>query len=75
MLVNKIKGKIRERGLTEEQFSKLMGFSHQTLRRKFKRGIMGSDEIELAVEILEIENPVPIFFEKWVTSQVTKSIN
>ena len=37
-----------------------------------KIGIFGSDEIDKMIELLEIKNPVPIFFTQCVTSKVTK---
>ena len=38
-----------------------------------KIGIFGSDEIDKMIELLEIKNPVPIFFAQCVTSKVTKN--
>lgn len=62
ILVNELKGKIVSKGLTQEEVAKLMGITPKTLSLKLKSGVMGSDEIEKLMDILEIEDPRYIFF-------------
>lgn len=62
ILINEIKGKMRAKGVTNEKLAKELGISRKTLNNKFKKGILGSDEIFKIIIILEIHNPEEIFF-------------
>lgn len=59
---NEIKGLIRARGMTQAEVAEKMGINPVTLSRKFGKGILNSDEIEVLIDILEIKNPASIFF-------------
>lgn len=73
MRSDKIIGRIHEKGYNLTTFSNAIGMAPRTLKRKLKRGIMGSDEILIAADLLGLDgksdetNPVPYFFEKWVS--------
>jgi len=62
MDVLKLKVSITEKGLTQSKVAKQIGVSPQAFSAKLKRGVFGSDEIEKMVRILELKNPVSIFF-------------
>lgn len=62
ILVNELKGKIRAKGYTQEKLAKELGISPKTLSNKLTKGVFGSDEIEKMIKILEIDNPIEIFF-------------
>lgn len=67
VLVNEIKGKMRAKGITHEKLAKELEISSKTLTTRFSRGVFGSDEIEKLISILEISNPIEIFFKNDVT--------
>jgi len=62
ILVNELKGKIRAKGYTQVKLAKELGISPKTLSNKLNKGVFGSDEIEKMIKILEIKNPIDIFF-------------
>ena len=62
--VNELKGKIVAKGFTQEQVAKMLGISANTFRKRLSRGVLGSDEIEKLIKILDIEDPMAIFFVK-----------
>jgi len=64
ILVNELKGKIKAKGYTQERLAKELGMSSKTLCTKLNKGIFGSDEIERIINILEIKDPLEIFFAK-----------
>lgn len=59
---NKLLGLMAEHGFTREKIAGELGISVQTLRRKLVDRKFDSDEMEKLIEILEIENPVEVFF-------------
>lgn len=59
---DKLKGVIAERGLSGAKVAKLIGITPKTFYEKMKKGVFGSDEIEVMVKILDIEQPAEIFF-------------
>lgn len=59
---NKLKGVIIEQGKTQEEVAKSIGITPKTFYLKMKKGIFGSDEIEKMITLLNIEDPVSIFF-------------
>lgn len=61
---NKLRGVIRERGLTIEDAAKIAGISTPTLHRRLNTGIFGTDEIDKLVVGLKIKKPTEIFFIK-----------
>ena len=58
-----LKGKIVERGMTQQQLAKELGITPKTLYTKMKKGVFGTDEVEKMIKILKIENPMEIFFD------------
>jgi len=60
--VNELKAEFVRNNMTQKQVAKAIGISEQTLRRRFKTGIFGTDEIQKLTELLNLENPQYIFF-------------
>lgn len=70
---NALRGKIVEQGLTQAKMAEIIGIAPKTFYEKMKRGVFGSDEIEIMIQTLKIEKPMEIFFAKKVSLQVTNS--
>ena len=64
MNTNKLKGIIAERGKSGREIAKELGMSEKTFYSKMKRGVFGTDEAEKMIRLLNIANPVEIFFGK-----------
>lgn len=61
---NELKGIIVKNGYTQKQVAERIGITPKTFYEKMKRGVFGSDEIEIMIDILNINNPCEIFFAK-----------
>lgn len=68
MLTNELKGKIVAKGLRQEDVAKILGISTKTFNTKLNRGIFNSEEIGKLIVILDINNPIEIFFPNIITS-------
>lgn len=66
-----LKGLIVQKGLSQAKMAKIIGITPKTFYDKMKSGVFGSDEIEIMINELEIENPTEIFFGKWVSYKDT----
>ncbi len=55
------------RGYTQAQVAKEIGVKPNTMTRRMKTGVFGSDEIEKLIVLLNIEDPMNIFFAPKVT--------
>lgn len=64
ILINELKGRIKAKGYTQEKLARELGISPKTLSSRLSKGIFGSDEIEKMIKILDIKNPIEIFFNK-----------
>lgn len=60
---DKLRGIISERGLSQSSVARLIGITPKTFYDKMSRGVFGSDEIEIMIKELQIENPMDIFFD------------
>lgn len=65
--INSLKAAMVKKGLTQEKVAKMMNISPRTLSSRMAKGVFGSDEIELLMNILDIDDPVSIFFAQAVT--------
>lgn len=54
-------------GLTQKDVAETLGMTPKTFSLKLKKGVFGSDEIEVMIKLLDISDPVPIFFAHDVT--------
>lgn len=65
--INKLRGIIAERGMTQKQVAMELGMAQKTFYNKMKRGVFGTDEVDKMVDVLSIDNPAEIFFANKVT--------
>ena len=65
--VNKLKGKMAEKGRTGKHMAAVIKKTPKTFYSKMKKGVFDSDEIIAIVEDLELTNPGEIFFASDVT--------
>ncbi len=61
---NKLRAIIVERGTTQEQVAKAMGITPKAFYVKMKKGVFKTNEAQCMIDLLDIENPVEIFFAK-----------
>lgn len=59
-----LRGIIAKNGLSQTDVAKMIGITPKTFYEKMKNGVFGSDEIQIMIDELHIENPMPIFFAK-----------
>lgn len=64
ILVNELKGIIAKNGLSQSDVAHLIGVTPKTFYEKMKNGVFGSDEIQIMIDELNIEDPARIFFAK-----------
>jgi len=60
----KLRGLIVERGLTQKKVAEHLGMSEKTFYLKMKKGVFGTDDVQNMIELLNIEDPMSIFFTK-----------
>lgn len=70
--VQELKAAIVRKGYTQSDIANKIGISSKTFGNKLKKGVFRSDEIELMIDILEISDPMFIFFGNQVTLKNTK---
>ena len=61
----KLRGIISERGLSQRKVAKTLGMAEKTFYGKMKKGVFDSDEIQQMIELLQIENPIDVFFAQF----------
>lgn len=61
---NELKGIIVKNGLSQSDIARKIGVTPKTFYEKMKNGIFGSDEIQIMINELHIDNPMEIFFAK-----------
>lgn len=61
---NELKAAMVRKGLTQKDVAKKLNITPRTLSSKLSKGIFGSDEIEALMIMLDIKDPMPIFFAK-----------
>lgn len=59
---DKLTGIIAEKGMTKAEVAEVIGITPKTFYEKMKKGVFGSDEIQAMIELLDITNPMAIFF-------------
>ena len=60
--VDKLRGIIAERGMSQRQVAKALGMTEKTFYTKMKKGVFDSDEMSEMVSMLEIHDPASVFF-------------
>lgn len=61
---DELRGIIAKNGLSQADVAKMIGITPKTFYDKMKNGVFGSDEIQIMIEELHIDNPMPIFFAR-----------
>lgn len=61
---NELRGIIAKNDLTQTDVAKMIGVTPKTFYTKMRLGIFGSDEIQIMIDNLNIDNPMDIFFAK-----------
>jgi hypothetical protein len=65
---DELKGYLAKNGFTGARFAReKLKITPDTFFNKMKKGVFGSDEIQIMVDELRIDDPVGIFFAKSVT--------
>ncbi len=70
---DKIRGLMAEQKKTGRFMARALGISANTFSAKMKAGRFNSDEMQKIVDVLSIEDPVPIFFTPKVASYATSA--
>lgn len=68
---DELRGIIAKNGYSQSNVAEKIGVTPKTFYEKMKNGVFGSDEIQIMIDELRIENPMEIFFAKEVTSKDT----
>ena len=61
---DKLRAIITERGMSQRKVAEHLGMTEKTFYTKMKKGVFDSDEMAEMVSLLNIQNPVEIFFAK-----------
>lgn len=61
---DELRGIIAKNKLSQSDVAAKIGVTPKTFYEKMKNGVFGSDEIQIMIEELHIEDPVSIFFAK-----------
>lgn len=69
---NKIRARIVEMGMTQQQVAEKIGMSAKTFSLKMNTGKFGLDEAERMIKVLKIEKPETYFFTDGVTCEATE---
>lgn len=64
---SELKGVIAKNGKTQSDVAKMLNITPKTFYMRMKKGVFGSDEIQIMIDELHIDNPMDIFFVKIVT--------
>lgn len=59
---NELRGVIIKNGYSQRDVAKMIGIAPKTFYAKMKSGVFGSDEIQIMIDKLNIEDPMSIFF-------------
>lgn len=59
---DELRGIIAKNGLSQTDVAKMIGVTPKTFYEKMKNGVFGSDEIQIMIDELHINNPMLIFF-------------
>ena len=62
-----LKGIIAKNNKSQSDVAEMIGVTPKTFYLRMKNGVFGSDEIQIMINELHIENPMDIFFAKEVT--------
>ncbi|MBO5557763.1 DUF739 domain-containing protein [Ruminococcus sp.] len=63
--VPEFKAEMVRKGYTQKKLAQELGISEKTLCERLKTRRFGTDEIEILIPLLEIKDPMSIFFAIW----------
>ena len=61
---DELRGIIAKRGCSQSEIANKIGITPKTFYEKMKNGVFGSDEIQIMIDALQIEDPISVFFAK-----------
>ena len=61
---NALRAEFVRNGMTQKDIAKMLGISEKTFISRMKKGVFGTDEVEIMVDKLNIKNWQKIFFAK-----------
>lgn len=61
---DELRGIFAKNKKTQTDIAKMIGVTPKTFYMRMKNGVFGSDEIQIMIDELNIENPIDIFFAK-----------
>lgn len=64
---DELRGIFAKNNKSQTDIAKLIGVTPKTFYMRMQKGVFGSDEIQIMIDELHIENPMDIFFAKVVT--------
>lgn len=64
MNINLLRAELIKNGMTQAELAVAIGIHPSTLSRKFRQRDCGLDEAKRMIEVLHIENPAAIFFDR-----------
>lgn len=64
---DELRGIFAKNKKSQADIAKLIGVTPKTFYMRMQKGVFGSDEIQIMIDELHIENPIDIFFAKQVT--------
>ncbi len=64
---DKLIGEMAARRISGRKMAEKLGISPKTFYTKMKRGVFGTDEVEIMIKELELNDPMAIFFANKVT--------
>lgn len=62
--INELRGIIAKNGKTQSDIAKMLNITPKTFYSRMRKGVFGSDEIQIMITELNIDNPMDIFFAK-----------
>lgn len=65
--IPELKAAMARKGYTQKALAEELGISEKTFYERIKRKCFGSEEIEKMIKVLDIKEPLPIFFDGTVT--------
>ena len=72
MQIDELKGIITARGKTQKEVAELLGIAPKTFSFKLNNNEFGPKEVDALIDILDIKDPMWIFFDRKVTLKDTK---
>lgn len=64
---SELRGVIAKNGKSQSDVAKMLNITPKTFYTRMKNGVFGSDEIQIMINELHIENPMENFFAQIIT--------